>query len=109
MTEVWQPTEKSNRNLQEGKTTVAQRMRDDEKRGWMMTSDMGQFTSTGLLRARWMCGIPDVYSSDQGMFFKVRKITFSETLAQKIRAQIGKSEGPTATFIELIAYVAHQI
>ena len=109
VTVIWQPTEKSNCNLQEGKTVVAQRMRDDEKRGWMMTSDMGQFTLTGPLRARWMCGIPDVYPSDQGMFVKIRNITFSKTLAQKIRAQIGKSEGPTTTYTGLIAYVAHQL
>ena len=64
VTVIWQPTEKSNCNLQEGKTVVAQRMRDDEKRGWMMTSDMGQFTLAGPLRARWICGIPDVYPSD---------------------------------------------
>ena len=40
---------------------------------------------------------------------KARNVTFSQTLAQKIRSQIGKSEGPTTTSTRLLTYVAHQL
>ena len=109
VTILWQTTEKSYCNLQEGKTVIAQRMRDNQRRGWMMTSDAGQFTLTGPLSTKLMCGIPDIYTSDQGVFVKVRNVTFSQTLAEKIRSQIGKAEGPTTTYTGLINYVAHQL
>ena len=64
VTLVWETTKKTFCNLQEGKTVVAQMMRDDLKNGWMMTSEIGQFTQTEPLIAKWMCGIPDIYPSE---------------------------------------------
>ena len=43
-------------------------MRDDQRRGWMMTSDVGQFTLTGPLITKLMCGISYIYTSDQGIY-----------------------------------------
>ena len=46
--------------IQKGKTVLAQRMKDEKRRGWMMTSDMRQFTLTGSSISTWMCGISDL-------------------------------------------------
>ena len=62
-----------------------------------------------MISTKLMCGIPDLYTSDQGVFVKVRNVTFSQTLAEKIRSQTGKAEGPTTTYASLINYVAHQV
>ena len=74
-----------------------------------MTSDVGQFTLTGLLATGWMCGIPKVYKTDQGMYIKVQNITFSKTFMQKIREQVGSSHAPSTTNAGLLTYVAHQL
>ena len=106
---IWQVTDDMICRIREGKTVLAQRMRDDKRRGWMMTSDMGQFTLTGSLTTGWMCGIPEVYESDQGMYIKIQNVTFSKTLMQKIREQVGSSHAPSTTNAGLLAYVAHQL
>ena len=108
VTVIWETTEKP-LVIYKKERVVAQMMRDDLKNSWMMTSEMGQFTQTGPLKVKWMCQTPDIYLSDQGVNVKARNVTFSQTLAQKIRSQIGKSEGPMTTSTGLLAYVAHQL
>ena len=63
--------------IQKGKTVLAQRMRDEKRRGWMMTSDMGQFTLTSSIISTWMCGIPDLYLY---VYVKIQNVTFSKSL-----------------------------
>ena len=108
-TSIWHVTDEMICRIREGKTVLDQRMRDDKCRGWMMTSDMGQFTLTGSLTTGWMCGIAEVYESDQGIYIKIQNVTFSKTLMQKIREQVGSSHAPSTTNAGLLAYVAHQL
>ena len=62
---VWHTTDDMLYKIQQGKTVLAQRMRDEKRRGWMMTSDMGHFTLTESSITTWICGISDIYLTDQ--------------------------------------------
>ena len=106
---VWHTTDDMLCKIQQGKTVLAQRMRDEKRRGWMMTSDMGQFTLTGSSITSWICGISDIYLTDQGMYIKIQNVTFSKSLMQKIREDAGNSSGSSTTNTGLLAYVAHQL
>ena len=80
---VWHTTDDMLCKIQKGTTVLAQRMRDEKRRGWMMTSDMGQFTLTGSSISTWMCGISDLFLSDQRMYVKIQNVTFLNRLCRK--------------------------
>ena len=62
---IWHTNDDMLCKIQEGRTVLTQRMRNAKRKGWMMASDMGQFTLTGSLTTTWMCGISEVYPSEQ--------------------------------------------
>ena len=106
---VWHTTDDMLCKIQQGKTVLAQRMRDEKRRGWMMTSDMGQFTLTVSSITKWSCRISDIYLTDQGMYLKIQNVKFSKSVMQKIREEAENSRGPSTTNTGLLAYVAHQL
>ena len=82
---VWETNETQACPLKEGPQVVAQLMNDQRKeRQWRLTSDMAQFSLTGLWKIFDLCGWKKLRKSEQGLYIRLHEVNIRDSVVSKV-------------------------
>jgi hypothetical protein len=107
MTIIWEHTINETCQLEEGSQVPAQRIWNENKFGWTMVSEIGEFVATSTHgQSSLQCG-QRIYEVNEGLFIRIDEINSTLKLRQKLNQRWNPIR--TTNEVALISFVAHDL
>jgi hypothetical protein len=107
MTIIWEHTINETCQLEEGSQVPAQRIWNENKFGWTMVSEIGEFVATSDHgQSSLQCG-QRIYEVNEGLFIRIDEVNSTLKLRQKLNQRWNPMR--TTNEVALISFVAHDL